>query len=116
MAAQFPTGDQSDRERILFSSMLLGVDLAQMPQHYLPYEEAVESVKPRIQSLENLIGLQPEQEQREVKSLLVASLAKHGLLKKDVGYLPLQASAQDMTVLVKRKDATVIDIVPIAPW
>jgi hypothetical protein len=115
MAAKFPT-NHKEREQILFSSLDSGVDLAQMPQYYLPYVQFSETVKSRIQPLEKLIPLQPEEEQSKVKLLLAASLAKRGLLQKDVGFLPLEASAQDMTVLVKRDDAVVIDILPIAPW
>jgi hypothetical protein len=115
IAAKFPA-NYKERERILFSSIDSSVDLAQMPQYYLPYEQFTASVKTRIQPLERLISQQSEEEQPNVKLLLAASLAKRGLLQKDVGYLPLQASAQDMTVLVRRHDAVVIDILPISPW
>lgn len=115
IAAKLPENNK-EREYILFSSMVSSVDLAQMPQYYLPYEQFTASVKTRIQPLERLISQQSEEEQPNVKLLLAASLAKRGLLQKDVGYLPLQASAQDMTVLVRRHDAIVIDILPISPW
>jgi hypothetical protein len=115
IVAKLPENNK-EREYILFSSMVSSVDLAQMPQYYLPYEQFTASVKTRIQPLERLISQQSEEEQPNVKLLLAASLAKRGLLQKDVGYLPLQASAQDMTVLVRRHDAVVIDILPISPW
>lgn len=115
VAAQLPS-DKKDREYILFSSIESGVDLAQMPQYYLPYKDATKIVQPRIQPMEMLIGLQPEQLQVTVRSLIAASLTKHGLREEEVGYVPLQGNAQDMTVLLKRVDATVIDILPIAPW
>ena len=108
--------DVNERDRMLTSSMRGGSDLAQMPQYYLPYAAVASDVKAKMQSFDELVKRQPKAKVAEAQALIDQSVSQNGLRREDVGFVPLGAKAQDLTVVVRRSDAGIVAILPIAPW
>lgn len=108
--------DNKERERILFSSVQGGADLPQMPQYYLPYAQVSEDVKTKTLPLDLLINRQSKSKTAQVKSLIDSAVAKNGLQTSDVGFVPMHAKVQDLSVLIRRSDATILAVLKIDPW
>lgn len=108
--------DRKERERLLFSSVQGGQDLPQMPQYYLPYQTVASDVKSRMLSFEALMKRQPKAKVAEVQTLIAKTVAKNGLHIEDVGFVPMHGKVQDLTVVVRRSDASIVSMLPINPW
>lgn len=115
VAARLPE-DKDAQAKILFSAVGGGADLAQMPEFYLPYAAAADEVRARLLTPERLLGQQTPVRRAQAQSLIAAVLRDNGLKPADVGYLPLRAKAQDMTVMVSRADARIVSMLPFDPW
>lgn len=108
--------DYRERTHILYSSLQGGPDLPQMPQYYVSYNAVASDVKAKILSLDVLVARQPKAKADEVRSRINDAVLKRGLQTSDVGFLPLGAKVQDFTVLVRRSDSSIVNILPIDPW
>jgi hypothetical protein len=110
IAARRPS-DAQRRNEILFSAMSGGNDLPQMPQYYVPYVDEKAAAAARVQPLDALRTLNPHDGAR------VDEVARrHAGRAGGVGYLPLRARVKDLSVIVARDNADVLEIVPLAPW
>lgn len=83
----------------------MGFSVAQDPQYYVPFTDSLPRLKAKLKSLEQLQTVNPAESVQK-------TLQKY---PNAVAYLPLKATAQDMTVLVD-KDGQVIKIVDLRPW
>jgi hypothetical protein len=108
--------DREEQSRILFSAVNGGADLPQMPMFYVPYATVSEDVKAKMLTTEMLLAHQPALKVNQAQGLIAATLADRGLKPADIGFIPLRAKAQDLTVMVRRTDASIIKILPIDPW
>ncbi len=97
-----------ERNKILFSAIAGGDDLPQMPQYYVPYVELRSQVLQRLQPIDALRQLN-QKDAKKVDTLLL----KYG---KEIAYLPLRGKVRDLTVIVKRSTAEVLEINDLAPW
>lgn len=104
MATEFSNNAQKRRED-MFSEVLGGISLAQKPERYVDFVEAKKQIQQRAQKLELL-------QQYNNKTDVDKILAKY---PQAVAFLPLKATAMDMTVLVDSK-GDVIKIVNLRPW
>ena len=115
VAARLPT-DPKERERIMFSSVQGGSDVQQMPQHYLPYEAVAAEVKMKMLPFDLLMKYQSKVKMSEAQTLIVGVISKKGLQMTDVGFVPMRGKAKNLTVMVRRSDASIVDILPVNPW
>lgn len=110
VAARNPDS-RSEQEKILFSALSGGADLAQMPRYYVPYGELKDKVLARVKSIESLRKRHPEVEQ------YLAGLDADGSgAPSRLGYLPVRAAREPFTALVDRQTAEVVKLIPVDPW
>ena len=97
--------DIQQRNKDMFAEALGGISLAQRPERYVHFAEAKAQLQKRAQSLELL-------PQYNDKTVVEKTLAKY---PKATAFLPMKASAVDMTVLINHK-GEVVKIVDLRPW
>lgn len=93
------------RNNDMFAEVLGGISLAQRPERYVDFAQAKKHIQKRAQSLELL-------QQYNDKSVVEKTLVKY---PKAIAFLPIKASAVDMTVLINHK-GEVVKIVDLRPW
>lgn len=98
--------DKLQRENEMFAEVLGGISLAQRPERYVDFTQAIPQIKQRAKSLQEL-------EQYNDQKLVQQILEKY---PEATGYVPLKANAVDMTVLVNKQTGEVIKIVDLRPW
>jgi hypothetical protein len=103
--------DPKERLRILMSALSGGDDLPQMPEYFVPYSHVRDEVKPRIQSLDELARFNPK-DLNEVNNLI----DRYRAIDTGVGFLPLKGRIGDLSVVVRRDNAEVLEIVDLKPW
>jgi hypothetical protein len=97
--------DIQQRNNDMFAEVLGGISLAQRPERYVDFAQAKEHIQKRAQSLDLL-------QQYNDKAAVEKTLAKY---PKATAFLPMKASAVDMTVLIN-KQGEVVKIVDLRPW
>ena len=97
--------DIQQRNNDMFAEVLGGISLAQKPERYVDFSQAKAQLQKRAQSLELL-------PQYNDKAVVEKTLAKY---PKATVFLPMKASAVDMTVLIN-KQGEVVKIVDLRPW
>lgn len=100
--------DRAEQEKILFSALGGGADLAQMPRYYVPYGQLKDKIVPRVKSLDLLRKRHPE-----VDRYLAGLDAERSA---QIGYLPVRAAKEPFTALVDKRTAEVVKLIPINPW
>lgn len=110
VAARGPT-DPKARSEMLSSALSGGGDLPQMPRYYVPYADQKMEVLKRIQPLTAL-----KQFNKDKPSKIDALAAVYATEKKEVGFLPLKAKVNDLTVIVSRNTGEVLALVDLKPW
>lgn len=104
VAMQFANNTQQ-RNDDMFAEVLGGISLAQRPERYVNFAEAKAQLQKRAQSLELL-------QQYNDKAVVKNILAKY---PQATAFLPIKASAVDMTVLINHK-GEVVKFVDLRPW
>lgn len=97
--------DTQQRSDDMFAEVLGGISLAQRPERYIDFAQAKKQMQQRAQKLELL---QQYNNKTEVEKIL----AKY---PQATAFLPMKASAVDMTVLIDSQ-GDVIKIVDLRPW
>lgn len=97
--------DNKTRSNDMFTEVLGGVSLAQKPERYVAFEQAKNQIQQRKQKLELLTQYNSTQDVSQI-------LKKY---PQAIAFVPLKASAQDMTVLLDHQ-GDVIKIVDLRPW
>ena len=97
--------DTNQRNKDMFAEVLGGISIAQRPERYVNFIQAEEQIQQRVQKLELL---QKFNNKTDVEKIL----AKY---PQATAFLPLKASAVDMTVLLDQ-NSNVIKIVDLRPW
>lgn len=105
VASRLPE-DPELRNALIFESAQGGADLPQRVDLYLPLSEEGPTIRKRAL---NLTELYQFNSQLEVEELL-----KHW--PEADSWLPMQASSQAMTVLIRKSDARIVAIVDLRPW
>lgn len=104
VATEFAKNTQQ-RSDDMFAEVLGGISLAQRPERYVELSKAKKQMQQRAQKLELL---QQYNNKTDVKKILTK-------YPQATAFLPLKASAVDMTVLIDQK-ANVVKIVDLRPW
>lgn len=97
--------DANQRSDNMFAEILGGISIAQRPERYVELNKAKKQMQQREQKLELL-------QQYNNKTDVEKILAKY---PQATAFLPMKASAVDMTVLIDQK-ANVVKIVDLRPW
>ncbi len=103
--------DPQERERILTLSILNHVDLAQLPQNYVPYEQVTHAVLNQLKSFDVLIKHKPE-----YQAVIQTALSKLHVANTAVGYLPVIAKSKDTIAVISRENGQVLKYLPINAW
>ncbi|WP_180173223.1 TfpX/TfpZ family type IV pilin accessory protein [Acinetobacter sp. YH12029] len=98
--------DKLQRENEMFAEVLGGISLAQRPERYVDFTQAIPQIKQRAKSLQEL-------EQYNDQKLVQQILEKY---PEATGYVPLKANAVDMTVLINKETGEVVKIIDLRPW
>jgi hypothetical protein len=104
-AVKWPT-DLQARNDLMFSNSSARVD------HYIPIDQAADQIRSVSKPFTDLNKFNKGRDQE-----LAAELARwQGQGVKELGFVPLRAEQEDMTVLVDRQAGKVLEIVRFAPW
>lgn len=110
IGSKMPT-DRVQRNKILTESVLGGYDLPQLPQYYVPLSEISDQIRSRLQPLEKL-----RKSNSNADPAVLAKLESYIARGEAVGFVPVHARDVDLTAVIDRKSATVLEILPLDPW
>ena len=96
---------------IVISAASGGVDLANLPDLYLPYEDVKAGAAKAAKPLSELAKRQPQD-----APVIKAFVGGSGRTEDSIGFLPMKARNRDMAVVVDRKSGDIVGIVPVNPW
>jgi hypothetical protein len=110
IAARTPDSVKA-RNDILFSATAGGDDLPQMPQYYVPYQQLKVDVQKHIRPLQELKSFNAE------KTAAIDALgSKYAAIPGGIGFVPLRGKVKDLTVIVRRDSAEVLEVEDFKPW
>ena len=98
--------DASIRSDDMFVEVLGGISIAQKPERYVPLIKVKHQIQQRAQNLELLKQFNDQQSVQKI-------LAKY---PQADAFVPLKATAVDMTVLINKEKGEVVKIVDLRPW
>lgn len=98
--------DVNQRNDDMFAEVLGGISLAQKPERYVDFAQAKMQIQSRAQNLEDL---KKYNDQKQVEHTLVKYPEANA-------FVPLKATALDMTVLINKEKGEVIKIVDLRLW
>ena len=98
--------DIQQRNDEMFAEVLGGISIAQRPERYVELTQVTTQIQQRALPLKEL-------EQYNPKTDVEKALAKY---PKADAWLPLKATAVDMTVLINKEKGEVVKIVDLRPW
>ena len=107
--SEMPTDIKESNEVVL--SAFNGKDLAEFPQYYSPFSEHMASAGRAAKPVSELKKLHPDRIAEIDDAVRISSRAED-----DVGYVPLRAKYQDLTVLIGRSDGQVLRMLRMNPW
>lgn len=110
VGARLPT-DTKARNDILFSAVGGGSDVQHMPQYYVPYVELQSAAAQRAQPLAALHAWNSGK-----AAVVDALLKKYAAQKIEVGFVPLKAKVNDLSVVIDTKTGAVLEMVDLQPW
>lgn len=98
--------DIQQRNDEMFAEVLGGISIAQRPERYVELTQAKTQIQQRALPLKEL-------EQYNPKTDVEKTLAKY---PQADAFVPLKATAVDMTVLIDKEKGEVVKIVDLRPW
>ncbi|WP_313033795.1 TfpX/TfpZ family type IV pilin accessory protein [Acinetobacter sp.] len=98
--------DKKQKNKEMFAEIMAGISIAQRPERYVEMNQEKSKIQQRGISLKELNDVNNKEEVSNI-------LAKY---PEANAYLPLKASAVDMTVLINKEKGEVIKIVDLRPW
>ena len=100
------SNNKDQRNDEMFQEAFGGISIAQKPERYVAFAQALPQIKKRARSLNEL---EQFNDQKQVQKILEK-------YPEATGYVPLKANAVDMTVLVNKDTGEVVKIVDLRPW
>ncbi|SUU10031.1 TfpX/TfpZ family type IV pilin accessory protein [Acinetobacter haemolyticus] len=98
--------DNSIRSDEMFQELFAGISIAQKPERYVPLIEVKNQIQQRAQDMKLLKQFNDPQSVQKI-------LAKY---PQADAFVPLQATAVDMTVLINKEKGEIVKIVDLRPW
>lgn len=110
VAAKGPTETKA-RNELLFSAISGGDDLPQIPKYYVAYETQKDEVLRRLEPLQALTDY------NKYNLGAVESVQKrYSGASPGAGFVPLRGRVKDLTVIVAKDSAKVLEISDVSPW
>lgn len=103
--------DPKRKADIIMQAMNGGPDIANLPDLYLPYADVRADAARSARPLAELVKRQPGD-----AASIRTFLADAGRTEDAVGFLPMKARNNDMTVLIDKKTGDMVGILPVYPW
>lgn len=110
VAVKSQKGDEEFSKAVL-NAVAGGKDLWGQARFFVPFEEVKDDAIAKVKPLQRLRRTGAEANKR-----LDDFLSAHGVREEDVGYLPLMARAENMAVIVARKNGDILGVVRVQPW
>lgn len=98
--------DNNVRNDEMFQELFAGISITQKPERYVPISQVKSQIQQRAQKLELLKQFNDQQSVQKI-------LAKY---PQADAFVPLKATAVDMTVLINKEKGEVVKIVDLRPW
>ncbi|KIF81725.1 hypothetical protein [Noviherbaspirillum autotrophicum] len=92
------------------------VDLPRMMQYHVPYESMVNDVKSKMRPLGLLLKRLPPEKSVEAKAILDDAVVRSGFRYDELAVIPMVERDSNLTVLVRRDNASVVSVLPIDPF
>lgn len=115
VGARVPT-DRALRRKYIDEVIEARVDLPRMLQYHVPYESMADEVKTKMLPVDLLLKRLPLDQQAEAKAILDEAVARSGSRYDELAVIPMIERNSNLTVLVRRSDASVVNILPIDPF
>lgn len=112
VGARIPKG-REERKKYVAEVFEARVDLPRMLKYHVPYESVVDDVKAQMKPLDRLMAQQPPQQMAKTKSILDEVVKSSRLGFDDLAFLPVTTLDRQLTVIVRRSDAKIVEILPI---
>ena len=96
---------------ITMSTLMGGHDLSELPEFYVPYSNYALQAGARARPLAQLEKKQPS----EVE-VIRKFVRDSGRKADEIGFLPMKARNQDMTVVVEIATGAIVGFLPVEPW
>ena len=110
IAARQPE-DPKQLAAIVISAAGGGADLANLPELYVPYAQFRLDAAKKARPLAELAKRQPQD-----ATAIRAFVASSGRADDTIGFLPMKARNQDMSVVVDTKSGDIVGVLPVYPW
>ncbi len=110
VAAKLPENTQ-ESNALMFSAFAGGPDLSALPKYYVSYQSQKQNV---IDHLKPLSRLRASATQADVNLDQVVKTS--GLKEYELGFLPVETAKGDLTAIINRKSAEVVDVIAVDPW
>jgi hypothetical protein len=110
VSAKFPE-DIDEKNEFLFSVLDGADDLGKTPKYYIPYNESREDIINRLSPLEELkdYNLTNPEEYNDL-------ITRYSSESTNVGFLPLKGYVMDLTVVIDKSSAEMVEMVKLRPW
>jgi hypothetical protein len=95
----------------MFSALSGGSDLSALPKYYVSYQSQKQNVIDHLKPLSRLRA-SASQANVDLNQLVKSS----GLKENELGFLPVETAKDDLTAIINRKSAELIDVIPVDPW
>ena len=106
-----PPAEQSDQIRIATAAAMGGPEISELPQYFVPYEEAAAKAARVSRPLVNLA--QRDKETADRVNQFVSEHAKQG---QSLGYVPVKARNSDFAAVVDRNTGAIVGYLGVSPW
>ena len=103
--------DIDEKNEFLFSVIDGGDDLGKTPKYYIPYDQSHDDIIRHLSDLDEL-KLYNTSEDSKIDDIL----AKYADQKDHVGFVPLKGYVLDLTVILDKSNAEVLEIAKLRPW
>lgn len=97
-----------ERQKLLFDALEGKKDLPFIPKYYQRYESHFEYIKTKIRPLDELKIFNPDE-----SAAIDAVKEKYG---DSVGYLPIRADSEDLTIILDAGSAKILEVLELKPW
>lgn len=109
VGVRFPTNPDEQLQVML--SGFAGLDIQYMPKYYVRYDDVRAQVASHAEPLARLRELNPS-----AASKIDGIVAASGRPESALGFLPMRAGPRDLTVVVDKQRADVVEVAALVPW
>ncbi|MES2296428.1 MAG: hypothetical protein V4582_05265 [Pseudomonadota bacterium] len=109
--------DSAAARKVYYDEVLVKyhVSLPRLPQYYVPYESMVADVKAEMHPLDLLLQGRSPQERDAAADIVNKAVARSGLAREALAWVPMAQRDKLMAALVRRSDAALLTVLPIGP-